>query len=67
MSNEYKDWLRDKAADYLLDCYLVERIEYCEPIGDGYIAIGEGRDWARHVFFVWDDDVEGWSYREISI
>ena len=67
MSNEYKDWLKDKVADYLLDCYLVKRIEYCEPMQSGYIVIGEGLDWERHVFFVWDDDIEGWSYKEIYI
>lgn len=67
MSDAYKDWLRDKAADYLLDNGLVERIEYCEPMQYGYIAVGEGRDWARHIFFIWDDDLEGWSYKEIYV
>ena len=67
MSNEYKDWLRDTAANYLLDCRLAKSIEYCEPMQGGYIAICEGFDWERHVFFVWDDDLEGWSYREIYV
>lgn len=67
MSNEYEDWSRDEAADYLLNNNLVERIEYCEPMHYGYIAIGQELDETRHIFFVWNDDLDGWSYREIYI
>ena len=67
MNDEYEDWLRDTAADYLLDNNLVRHIEYCEPMHYGYIAIGQELDGTRHIFFVWNDDLDGWSYREIYI
>lgn len=67
MSNEYKDWLRDTATDILLDRELIKHIEYCESMYHGYIAIGIDYNWQRHMFFIWNDENEGWYYREVFI
>ena len=66
MSNEHTDWLRDQASDIMLDNGTLKNIEYCESFHCGYITIGEDYDWHRRVFFIWNDDLDGWSYREIN-
>jgi len=65
MSNEYKDYMCDRAQEYLLDTNYVRRTEYCTEWGSGYLIVGYSPEWRKKVFFVWLDDVEGWSFREV--
>ena len=65
MSNEYKDYMLDRAQDCLLDTGYLRRTEYCTEWGSGYLVVGYSPEWSKKVYFVWLDDVEGWSFREV--
>lgn len=65
MSNEYKDYMYDRAQEYLLDTDYVRKIEYCTEWKYGYLIVGRSSDGQRNAYFVWLDDIEGWSFREI--
>ena len=68
MSNEYKDWYWDAAQDYLVnEVYMIEEIEYMTEFEDGYLVICRHTDGSRGAYFVWLDEVSGWSYKEIYI
>lgn len=68
MSNEYKDWLWDAAQDYLLnEVYIIEKVEYITEFEDGYLIIGKHTDGSRGLYFVWLDEINGWSYKKIYI
>ena len=66
MSNEYKDWLYDAAQDYLLENELLNKINYVSPQVNGFFIYGEGDYGQLKTYFVWLDDIEGWSYRTIE-
>ena len=68
MSNEYRDWCWDTAQDYLLNnIYIIEEIEYMTEFNDGYLMICKHTDNSKGTYFVWLDDCDGWSYKEIII
>ena len=68
MSNEYKDWYEDRAYDVIIENNLIRRIEYSTKWYDGFLFIGYAPDWNEKVaYFVWLDDIDGWSYRQICI
>ena len=68
MSNEYKDWLWDTAQDYLLnEVYMIEEIEYMTEYDYGYSILCRHTDGSKRVYFVWNDEDWGWSYRSIDI
>lgn len=68
MSNEYGDWLLDTAQDYLLnEVYMIQKIESTTPFQDGYLMICEHTDDSKGVYFVWNDDDYGWSYKEVYV
>lgn len=65
MSNEYKDYMYDCAQEYLLNTGYVRSIEYCTEWKYGYLIVGYSSDGQKNAYFVWSDDIEGWSFREI--
>ena len=68
MSNEYKDWCWDAAQDYLVnEVYMIEEVEYMTEFEDGYLVICRHTDGSRGPYFVWNDDDNGWSYKEVYI
>ena len=68
MSNEYKDWLQDASQDYLLNnIYMIKEIEYMTEFNDGYLMICKHMDGSKSPYFVWLDDCDGWSYKEVII
>lgn len=64
MSNEYKEWLKDKAVEILLDNQVLDKIEdiYLEQNEIVVWGMKEGR---RLIFRVWLDD-EDWKFEEIK-
>lgn len=68
MSNEYKDWCWDAAQEYLLnEVYMIEEIEHVAKYNEGYLIICKHADCSRGLYFVWLDEIDGWSYKEIYI
>lgn len=64
MSNEYKDWLHDRACDVLLDAGLIDTIrEICDsPIGEHKYVHG-WKNGEKVVFAVWWNHIEKeWQY-----
>ena len=66
MSNEYKDWLWDMSQEYLLENCLLNKIESCTKRDDGFLINGYDEYGSFKVYFVWLDDVDGWSYRTVK-
>lgn len=64
MSNEYKDYMRDKAQDVLLDNNIVESIEYTTDFHWGYLVIGFNA-YGKQAYYVWLDDLDGWCWKEM--
>lgn len=68
MSNEYKDWMYDKAQEFLFnEVCMVKSIEYCTAYEDGYLMICRHSDGSNGAYFVWLDDVGGWCVKFIVI
>lgn len=68
MSNEYKDWLEDRACEVMEETGLVSRIIYYTKWYDGFLFIGMSTNTHEKVaYFVWLDDIDGWSYRQIYV
>lgn len=65
MSNEYRDYMWDCAQNCILDANCIKKVEYCTEWNYGYLIVGYSPEWRKKVYFVWNDDVEGWSFREI--
>ena len=64
MSNEYKDWLRDRVCDVLLDAGLIDTIrEVCDsPIGEHKCVYG-WKDCKQGAFAIWFNHIEKeWQY-----
>ena len=66
MSNEYKEWKRDAAQDYLLENELLNKINHVSPQVNGFFIHGESNYGEYRTYFVWLDEVEGWSYRTVK-
>ena len=66
MSNEYKDWLWDTAQDYLLENCLLNKIKGITKWDDGFLINGQDEYGVAKVYFVWLDDIDGWSYKIIK-
>lgn len=68
MSNEWKDYLWDAAQEYLLnEVYMIEKIEHVAEYNDGYLMICKHADGSRGLYFVWLDEIDGWSYKDIYV
>ena len=67
MSNEYNDWCWDAAQDYLLENNLLKKIEGIIKYNDGYLITGFSNYNEQETYFVWLDDIDGWSYRQIYV
>ena len=68
MSNEYKDWMYDKAQEFLFnEVCMIEIIEYCTSFEDGYLMICRHTDGSTGAYFVWLDDVDGWCCKFIVV
>ncbi len=68
MSNEYKDWCWDAAQDYLLnEVFMIEEIEYMTEYDYGYLIIGRHTEGSKGAYFVWLDEINGWSYKSIYV
>lgn len=67
MSNEYKDYLQDSACDVLLDQGILKRIDMSDTFHGGFIILGYDFNFQKRLYFVWNDDIDGWDYREINI
>lgn len=64
MSNEYKEWLKDKAVEILLDNQTLDKIEDIYLEQDEIVVWGMKED-RRLIFRVWLDD-EDWKFEEIK-
>ena len=67
MSDEYKDWLWDAAQEYVLENEYMRSINYFTTWNDGYLAIGKNMYDDNVMFFIWLDDIDGWSCDSIEI
>lgn len=68
MSNEWKDYLWDAAQDYLLnEVYMIKKVEYITEFNDGYLMICKHMDGSKGSYFVWLDEINGWSYKEMYV
>ena len=60
--NEY-----DTVREYLLASGQVNDIEYITDYGEGYICICRTDDGVKEIYFVWLDEVDGWSWTQIIV
>ena len=67
MSNEYRDWCWDTAQDYLLENNYLAIIDHFTKWDDGFLAIGRLQEGTQIAYFVWLDDLDGWSHRQVYI
>lgn len=67
MSNEYKDYMYDKAAEVVGENNLLKTVEYSTIYQDGYLFIGLTEDNYKGIFYIWLDEEYGWSWTEINI
>ncbi len=67
MSNEYKDWLWDAAQECALDNECVQSIDYFTAWEDGYLALCTGVYGDKIMYFIWLDDINGWSCKLIEV
>lgn len=52
MSNEYKDWIIDKAQEYVIENYLLKTIENWTYFDDGLLINGYDEYGAHKVYFI---------------
>ena len=60
MSNEYKDWMLDRAQDYVLENENIIKILSTTIWDDGYLIIAIRSNGQKCSYFVWLDDAFGW-------
>lgn len=65
MSNEYKEWLKDRAVEVLFENEVIDRSEDIYLEQDEIVVWGI-KDGRRVIYRVWFDDIEDWSYRTIE-
>lgn len=65
MSNEYKEWMKDKAAEVLFENEVIDKSEDIYLEQDEIVVWGM-KDGRRVVYRVWlDEDTEEWKFEEI--
>lgn len=70
MSNEYKDWLRDRVVDVLFDANLIDKATKVDESPANYRLVYGEKNNEKVAFAVWWDPIEKeWRYehRELNI
>ena len=67
VSNEYKDWSWDAAQEFLLNSENLTKIKSVTTWDDGFLVTGERGLETQVAYFVWLDDVDGWSYKQFMV
>ena len=69
MSNEYKEWLQDRAVEVLWEANVIDKIESTKIKGNGQCEVHGYHHKEPVTFMIWLDDDGDWKFehRELDI